>query len=76
MFRLLLYAILGYIVWKIVQIVMRMAGRSSRSNHESIDEPSGQKQSPPTIEFPDVKEARFEDIPPSESKDDKSPPSS
>jgi hypothetical protein len=58
-----------------VKTVMRMGGRSSRSDFGPTQAPPGQTQSPPAAGFSDVKDARFEDIPPSKPKDDKSTPS-
>ena len=75
MIRLILYLILGYIIWRVVQIVMRMAGRSSRSDSGSMEPPAPHGKSPSSPGFTDVKDARFEDIPRSKPKGDESAPS-
>jgi len=58
-----------------VKTVLRMVGRSSRSAFGPMQSPPRQSQSPPATGFSDAKDARFEDIPPSKPKDDKSTPS-
>ena len=76
MFRLLLYVLFGYVIWRIVQIIVHVIGRSSKWDRENAQPPPAPKKSPPQTGFTDVKDARFEDLPPSAPKNDKTAPSS
>jgi hypothetical protein len=70
MSRVLVFAIIAYIVWKIVQSTMRImhtpgsGERETRKNPEAVI--------PETPKFTDIQDAHFEEIPPEKGKE---PPS-
>lgn len=65
MFRLLVYLALGYMIWKIVQIVAR---NMSSSRHNDEDVFANQSPKKPPQMFKDVKDADFEELPPDDKK--------
>jgi hypothetical protein len=70
--RFLLIVILGYLLWRIVRLVFRMLQGPSRGQDEVVHPPEGQQPAKPF--YTDVKDAQYEDLPPSEQPDDKSTP--
>lgn len=73
-FRLILFILLGYVVWRLVQTVLRIMGRSSGRTGDTVQEPPAQKQTP-SSGFTDVKDAHFEDLPSPKAQDEKKTPS-
>jgi hypothetical protein len=57
----MLWLVLGYVVWKIVQIVLRSIGNSRPRNDVLGEQPPS--KSPPK-KFSNVEDADFEDLPP------------
>jgi hypothetical protein len=70
--RFLLIVILGYLLWRIVRLVFRMLQGPSRGQDGVIQPPEGQQPTKPF--YTDVKDAQYEDLPPSEQPDDTSTP--
>jgi hypothetical protein len=68
MIRMLLYLLLAYIAWKMIKIVSTSRKQTHREREEDTS-----AQTPP-IEFPNIEEAKFEDLPPSSSDDGPSSP--
>jgi hypothetical protein len=71
LFRLLLYIAIGYIIYRIIQVTLRILS-SGRERRREID-PFASHTPPdkPLKDFKDVKDADFEDIAP---KDGTTPP--
>lgn len=65
MLRLLLYIVLAYIVWKVIQVVSRVM---STSHHQGEDPFANQPPPKPQQTFKDVKDADFEELPPDDKK--------
>ena len=59
--RLMLWLILGYVAWKIVQIVLRSIS-NSRPRGDVLGEQPPSKNAPK--KFSNVEDADFEDLPP------------
>jgi hypothetical protein len=67
-FRMLLYLMVGYVVFRIVQLFLRMA--SSRRQNRGIDPfADGHSPTPPLQNFKDVEDADFEDLGQKDQKD-------
>ena len=67
MFRLVLYFFMGYLVWRVVQIVLRIMSNARGDKHESVHSASTTQQTT-SAPFPDVKDADFEDLPPNKGE--------
>jgi hypothetical protein len=67
MFRLILYFFLGYLVWRVVQIVVRIMSNARSDNHQSVHNGSTTQQTTATP-FSNVKDADFEDLPPTKGE--------
>ena len=65
MLRLLFYLVLGYVVWKIIQVVSRVMSAPPRDSGNVFSQRPGEKKSET---FKDVKDADFEELPPDEKK--------
>jgi hypothetical protein len=65
MTRLLLYLIVGYVIWKIIQIFLRSASSSGSDSGGVFGNRPPQK---PQKDFKDVQEADFEELPPDDKK--------
>ena len=76
MFRILLYVLFAYLIWRIVQVIAHAIAPPSRMDGDAAKRQASPKQKPPTTTFTDVKDARFEDLPPSTPRNDKTTPSS
>jgi len=63
-FRLFLLLMLGYLLWKVFRILSR-AGFSSERYGKVQEPPRANTESPPRTT--DVKDAEFEDLPPSKT---------
>ncbi len=68
MIRIFLYLMLGYVVWKMIKI---FSTRQKNTRREYEEENASKT---PPIEFPNIEEAKFEDLPPSSSDDGPSSP--
>lgn len=64
-FRLLLYFVIGYFVWKVIQVVLRTMSSSRRDEGDVITRHPAQSK---TDTFKDIKDADFEELPPDEKK--------
>jgi len=62
MLRLLWYLLVGYVLWKIVQVVMKVLTGPLHPGQSHPAPPGG--PSPQKKEFTDVRDAEFEDITP------------
>lgn len=65
MFRLLLYLVLAYVIWKVIQIFSRSASNSRRDSGDVFGNRPPRK---PEKDFKDVQDADFEELPPDEKK--------
>ena len=72
--RFILFVIVGYILWRLVQMVVRIMG-NRRNRHDNDIFESSQNRSSPAQKFSDIKDADFEDITPKEKNDEKTKPS-
>jgi len=63
--RFFLWMVLGYVVWKVIQIVMRTMS-SSRPREDVFTNQTPPKNAPK--KFSNVEDADFEDLPPEEKK--------
>jgi len=63
--RFFLWMVLGYVVWKVIQIVMRTMS-SSRPREDVFTNQTLPKNAPK--KFSNVEDADFEDLPPEEKK--------
>lgn len=63
--RLLLWLILAYVVWKIIQIVTRTMG-TSRSRGDVFGDQPPEKDQPK--KYSNIEDADFEDLPPEGKK--------
>jgi hypothetical protein len=68
MLRFTLLLIIGYIIWKIVQVVIKIYN-STRSRYNSVRQ-APQNKKPAVQQFTDVKDAEFKDLPPEPEKHD------
>ena len=64
-FRLLLYFVIGYFVWKVIQVVLRSMSSARREGGDVF--PRRPTQNKPDT-FKDIKDADFEELPPDEKK--------
>jgi hypothetical protein len=55
----------GYIIWKVVQVVMRSIAKSRRNQEDLFAKHTPDK---PLQTFKDVQDADFEELPPDEKK--------
>jgi len=70
MLRYVLFFLLAYLGWKIFRTVMRLAGRRAQDFHRpygTVHEPPEQPRTQPKP-FTDVKDAKFEEVPPEKKK--------
>jgi hypothetical protein len=65
MIRYLLLAAVLFFVWRLIQVFNRMGGMS-RQRRDIVHEEGGQQEKP--VEFRDIKEAKFEELPPDKEK--------
>jgi hypothetical protein len=66
--RVLLLAILGYLLWRILRVVVRMMERPRSAEHEDIGgQKNAQNSSTP---YKDIKDAEFQDLPPTNKQND------
>lgn len=65
MFRFLLFMMFGYIVWRVIQIVLRTIANSRRREADLFAKHTPDK---PLQTFKDVQDADFEELPPDEKK--------
>lgn len=63
--RLLLYLVIGYFVWKVIQVVLHSMSSSRRDGGDVFTKHPAQNN---TDTFKDVKDADFEELPPDEKK--------
>lgn len=70
MIRVLLYLLIGFIVWKIVQLVSRSLSRGGRTR-PGVDDLPGASRQPGAQGFRNIQDAEFEELPPDTNKDDK-----
>jgi hypothetical protein len=72
---LLLYAVIGFILWRAVGLAIRMVSGSAKGSDERVrgrhDQPAPRKD--PFING-QIKEAEFEDLTPPRKDDQQSPP--
>jgi len=66
-FKILLFVVMGFILWRIIRVTMRLLGGRDRPNLEDLREKYRQQR--PEQRFKDVQEADFEDITPKEKKE-------
>ena len=62
--RLLFYLVLGYVIWKIIQVALRAIASPPREGGSVFGQRPDQKKET----FKDVKDADFEELPPDEKK--------
>jgi len=62
LFFLMIAAIFGYMIWRIVRVVIRSGGPSAGKDGSSMRTPQGPQK--PAQPFKDVKDAEFEDLKP------------
>ena len=67
--RFILIVAVGYLLWRIARLVLRMLQNPSREN-DGVVQPPDRTQSPSQT-FKDVKDAKYQDLPPTEKQDDK-----
>jgi len=72
-FRVLMWVMIGYIVYRISQLVLRMMSSGPRRG-EDIDPFASAPPQPPAQRFDNVKDADFEDITPKENGEKNIPP--
>ncbi|MGB2958038.1 MAG: hypothetical protein WBG01_04230 [Bacteroidota bacterium] len=65
--KILLFVAMGFILWRIIRVTMRLLGGRERPNIEDLRDKYRQRK--PEQKFRDVKEADFEDITPKEKKE-------
>jgi hypothetical protein len=71
MIRFLLLSLLFFFVWRILRILFRGAQRRSdngRRPYGAVHNPPEQRQNQ-SEKYPDVTDARFEEVPPDKKKD-------
>ena len=66
MLRYILLLIIGYIIWKIIQFVIKIYN-TTRSRYNAVHQ-SPQNKKPAVQQFTDVKDAEFRDLPPEPEK--------
>ena len=64
--RLFLWLVLGYIIWKVIQVVMRGMSNPRPRGGVFTNQPPPQQE--PPKKFTDIEDADFEDIPPEGKK--------
>ena len=67
-FRMLLFLMLGYLLWKVFRIVSRVGGFSFR-RYGSVHKPP-ESRKPEEQKITNATDAEFEEIPPSETDKD------
>ena len=63
--RLLFYLVIGYFVWKVIQVVLQSMTHSRRNEGGAPAKHPGQDKADA---FKDIKDADFEELPPDEKK--------
>jgi hypothetical protein len=58
--KTILYLVIGYIIWKVIQIAARSLGNSR--NRPGVDFDQQQRTTPQ--KFKDIQDAEFEELPP------------
>lgn len=68
--QIILYFIIGYLLWRMVKVVIRMITGSSagRSSEASVKEGPSPKKSTKNYRMDQIKDAEFEDITPSDKQ--------
>jgi hypothetical protein len=64
-FRLLFYLVFGYLIWKVIQIVVHSMSGPRRPHDETSTRPPARNKAET---FKDIKDADFEELPPDEKK--------
>ncbi len=72
MLRLILFVLLAYLVWRVLESVVKLTGRQSprQGDIRGGNRPANRPPQPP---FRDIRDAEFEDLTP-KKKDDGKPP--
>ncbi len=65
--KILLFVAMGFILWRIIRVTMRLLGGRERPNINDLREKHRQQK--PEQKFRDVQEADFEDITPKRKKE-------
>lgn len=63
--KLLLYLVIGYFVWKVIQVISNIMARSRRGEGDVSASYPAQKKADT---FKDIKDADFEELPPDGKK--------
>ena len=66
--RVILYALVGYFLYRLIQVTTRIMSSDRRDRREP-GEPPGTPPKPPAEPFRDIKDADFIDITPKENGD-------
>lgn len=72
MIRLILFVLLAYLVWRVLESVLKLTGRQNPQRGD-IRGGSRPAKTPPKQPFQDIRDAEFEDLTP-KKEDDKKPP--
>ncbi|RPH35251.1 hypothetical protein EHM92_06500 [bacterium] len=71
MLRLILFVLLAYLVWRLLESALKLTGRQNPRQHD-IKGRSRTAQKAPQAPFRDIRDAEFEDLSPKKG-DDNSP---
>jgi len=69
MVRLILMALIGFFLYRIVQTAARMLSGAGKTPREEDRSASRTKRGTPTTDFRNIKDAEFEDITPKKDND-------
>ena len=72
MLRLILFALLAYLVWRVIESVLKLTGRQD-TQQGNIKGARRAPQKPAQPPFRDVRDAEFEDLTPKMEDNDKPP---
>jgi hypothetical protein len=63
--RVILFLLFGFILWRVIQIILRAMANSRRHQEDLF---ANQPREKPQQTFKDVKDADFEELPPDDKK--------
>jgi hypothetical protein len=72
MLRLILFVLLAYLVWRVLESVLKLTGREDTRKNSVREAPRAPRQSPKPP-FRDIRDAEFEDLTPKKDDPEKPP---
>jgi hypothetical protein len=70
MLRFILWTLVIYFLWRVLRVLVPFLGSVLHSNERKMESPSSQNSPRPYVDFKDVKDADFKEIPKNPESED------